>query len=56
MEKQSLFIESQTAHMGNIKSSNMWYIHSSALCHAFDEAYSIHHAASIQGYHVSQDG
>jgi hypothetical protein len=26
MEKQSLFIESQTVHMVKIKSSNMWYI------------------------------
>jgi len=56
MEKQLLFIDSQTAHMGNIKNSNMRYIHRSALRHAVDEAYSIHHAASIQGHQVSQDG
>jgi len=56
MEKQSLFIESQTAHMVKITSSNMWYIHRSALRHTVDEAYSIHHAVSMQGHHISQDG
>jgi hypothetical protein len=42
--------------MGNIKSSNVRYIHRSALRHAVDEAYIMHHAASIQGHQVSQDG
>jgi hypothetical protein len=56
MQKQLLFIESHTTHMGNIKSANTWYIQRSAPCHAVDEAYSIRHAASIQDNHVSQDG